>query len=143
MYMKIRRKSSATRKSECINCPSSARRFPEENRETGFRLCVGSQPFDFFINGKKWATTSLDAGWTNYDKQVLLYVTFDVTRLLNKGMNVLGVMLGNGFYNVPNERYFKLTTSYGVPKMKMLLEIEYDDGTKAAGGFRHQLEGDC
>jgi hypothetical protein len=94
-----------------------------------FAYVSGLGHFDFFINGEKVGNHFLDAGWTNYDKQVL-YVTFDVTRLLNKGMNVLGVMLGNGFYNVPNERYFKLTTSYGVPKMKMLLEIEYDDGTK-------------
>ncbi len=84
--------------------------------------------FDFFINGKKVGNHFLDAGWTKYDKQVL-YVAFDVTHQLNNGKNVLGLMLGNGFYNVPNERYFKLTTSYGAPKMKLMLKIEYTDGS--------------
>src|SRR5574344_1487200 len=84
--------------------------------------------FDFFINGKKVGNHFLDAGWTKYDKQVL-YVAFDVTHQLNNGKNVLGLMLGNVFYNVPNERYFKLTTSYGAPKMKLMLKIEYTDGS--------------
>lgn len=38
-------------------------------------------------------------------------------------------MLGNGFYNIPRERYFKMLTSYGAPKMIMNLVIEYSDGT--------------
>ena len=38
-------------------------------------------------------------------------------------------MLGNGFYNVPQERYFKLLISYGAPKMKLYLRIVYDDAS--------------
>jgi alpha-L-rhamnosidase len=89
---------------------------------------AGLGQFEFFINGEKVGNHFLDAGWTKYDKQVL-YVTFDVTKMLRNGQNVLGVMLGNGFYNVPNERYFKLTTSYGAPKMRLLLKIEFTDGS--------------
>jgi alpha-L-rhamnosidase len=89
---------------------------------------AGLGHFDFYINGEKVGNHFLDAGWTKYDKQAL-YVTFDVTAMLKSGKNVLGVMLGNGFYNVPNERYFKLVTSYGAPKMKLLLRVEYTDGS--------------
>jgi alpha-L-rhamnosidase len=89
---------------------------------------AGLGQFDFYLNGKKVGNHFLDAGWTKYDKQAL-YVAFDVTGMLSNGQNVMGVMLGNGFYNVPNERYFKLTTSYGAPKMRLLLKIEYEDGS--------------
>lgn len=91
-------------------------------------VCVsGLGHFDLFLNGKKVGNNFLDPGWTNYDKTAL-YVTFDVTGLLDEH-NALGMMLGNGFYNVPRERYFKQLVSYGAPKMKLCLCLVYDDGT--------------
>jgi hypothetical protein len=89
---------------------------------------AGLGHFDFFINGEKVGNHFLDAGWTKYDKQAL-YVAFDVTDRLQTGENALGVMLGNGFYNIPLERYLKLIISHGAPKMKLILRIEYTDGT--------------
>jgi hypothetical protein len=89
---------------------------------------AGLGHFDLFLNGEKVGNHFLDAGWTKYDKQAL-YVTFDVTGQLQTGENALGVMLGNGYYNIPLERYLKLITSYGAPKMKLHLRIEYADGT--------------
>ena len=83
--------------------------------------------FDFYLNGRKVGDHFLDAGWTKYDKEVE-YVEFDVTAMLRKGKNVAGVMLGNGFYNVPRERYFKLTNSFGNPKLRFLMRIHYADG---------------
>ncbi len=49
------------------------------------------------INGEKAGRNVLDPGWTTYDKRVL-YVTHDVTRFLRKGLNAVGVMLGQGWY---------------------------------------------
>ena len=46
------------------------------------------------------------------------------------GDNVVGVMLGGGFYNIPRERYFKLLQSYGAPKMRLKLVIRYEDGSE-------------
>lgn len=83
--------------------------------------------FDFYINGKKIGNHFLDPGWTNYAKTAL-YVTFDVKALL-KRENVLGIMLGNGFYNVPRERYFKQLVSFGAPKVKLALSLKYADGS--------------
>lgn len=85
--------------------------------------------FDFFLNGEKVGDHFLDPGWTKYDKEAL-YVAFDVTKLLREGENAIGVMLGNGFYNIPNERYYKLTGSFGSPKLRMKLFVYYADGTK-------------
>lgn len=84
--------------------------------------------FDFFINGQKVGTNFLDAGWTQYSKTIL-YATFDITTMLDQGENVLSAMLGNGFYNVPRERYFKQLISYGAPKLRTFICITYNDGT--------------
>ena len=83
--------------------------------------------FDFYINGEKVGNHFLDPGWTNYAKTAL-YQTFDVTALLKK-RKVMGVMLGNGFYNVPRERYFKQLISFGAPKVKLALSLKYADGS--------------
>lgn len=84
--------------------------------------------FDMYLNGDKVGNNFLDPGWTKYDK-CALYVSFDIADMLRRGNNVVGVMLGNGFYNIPRERYLKMITSYGAPKMKMKIEIEYTDGS--------------
>ena len=84
--------------------------------------------FEATLNGKKVGDHFLDPGWTAYDKHAL-YVTFDVTGELRQGINALGVMLGNGFFYVPGERYRKLTGAFGYPKMISRLLIEYIDGS--------------
>ena len=84
--------------------------------------------YDAFINGEKVGNSFLAPGWTNYDKTVL-YNTYDVTSMLNKGENVLGAIVGNGFYNVNRERYRKITITYGMPEMKSHLQLNYTDGS--------------
>lgn len=84
--------------------------------------------FDMYLNGSKVDDHFLDPGWTKYD-QCALYVSFDITHQLQQGENVVGVMLGNGFYNIPRERYLKMITSYGAPKMIMNIRIQYADGS--------------
>lgn len=74
----------------------------------------------------------LDPGWTNYDKRVL-YRAFDVAKQLKAGSNVLGVMLGRGFYGMlANDRwgFSKHATWIDQPALKALLIIEYADGRK-------------
>ena len=88
----------------------------------------GMGHFDMFLNGEKVGNNFLDPGWTDYDKSIL-YVTFDMTNQLQQGTNTLGVMLGGGFYNTPGERYLKLYTKFGMPKMKLHLKLNYEDGT--------------
>ncbi|MET0463836.1 MAG: family 78 glycoside hydrolase catalytic domain [Chitinophagaceae bacterium] len=95
-------------------------------RATAFISGLGH--FELTINGKKTGDHFLDPGWTQYSKHAL-YVTFDITKDLQKGANALGVMLGNGFYYIPGERYRKLTGAYGYPKMIARVMIEYTDGS--------------
>ena len=83
--------------------------------------------FELYMNGQKCGDHFLDPGWTNYRK-TCLYVPFDVTAMLAPGPNALGVMLGNGMYNVTGGRYTKFTGSFGEPKLMLQLKIEYEDG---------------
>ncbi|MBC7947375.1 MAG: family 78 glycoside hydrolase catalytic domain [Chitinophagaceae bacterium] len=84
--------------------------------------------FEMSINGRKIGDHFLDPGWTNYSRHAQ-YVTFDVTGQLKQGRNAIGVILGNGFYYIPGQRYRKMTGAYGQPKMIMRSVIEYTDGT--------------
>lgn len=88
----------------------------------------GLGQFELSINGKKTGDHFLDPGWTQFDKEAQ-YVTFDVTDQLQRGGNTIGVMLGNGFYFIPRQRYRKLTSAFGFPKMICRVFIEYKDGT--------------
>lgn len=85
--------------------------------------------FEMFLNGNKVGNRFLDPGWTKYDKYAL-YIPFDLSDQLQQGKNAVGVMLGNGFFNIPRERYFKLLASYGAPRLIMTINIEYEDGSK-------------
>jgi len=89
----------------------------------------GLGQFEMSLNGQKVGDHFLDPGWTKYDKHAL-YVTFDITNQLQQGNNAIGVMLGNGFYYIPGERYRKMTGAYDYPKMISRIVIEYIDGTK-------------
>jgi alpha-L-rhamnosidase len=85
--------------------------------------------FEMTLNGKLTGDHFLDPGWTNYEKEAL-YVPFDITAQLQQGPNSIGVMLGNGFYYIPRERYHKLLTAYGYPKMIVRIALDYQDGTQ-------------
>ena len=89
---------------------------------------AGLGHFELSINGTKTSDHFLDAGWTNYDKHAL-YVSFDITGQLKQGANAIGVMLGNGFYFIPGDRYRKLQLAYGYPKMICRIFLEYTDGS--------------
>ena len=108
------------RKSFAVNKPV--------RKATAFVTGLGQ--YELHINGVKIGDQFLSPGWTNYDKRVL-YNVLDVTSQVTNGNNAIGVMLGNGFYNVPNERYRKTLLAYGNPKMIMKLVVEYTDGTKS------------
>lgn len=54
--------------------------------------------YELYINGKKIGDHLLDPSFTRFDRRTL-YVTYDVTAQLQEGRNVLGVLLGNGWYN--------------------------------------------
>jgi len=87
--------------------------------------------FELTINGKKVGDHFLDPPWSDY-ADTCYYVRFDVAELLKPGENVLGVMLGNGMYNVRGGRYAKFLGSFGSPKLTLCLAV-------SQGGKEHVI----
>ncbi|WP_428937381.1 family 78 glycoside hydrolase catalytic domain [Fontivita pretiosa] len=85
------------------------------------------------LNGQLVGQNVLDPPWAMYNK-TCLYVVHDVTQLLRAGENVLGVMLGNGMYNVTGHRYRKFKGSFGPPRAIGQLHVEHTDGTSITIG---------
>ncbi len=84
--------------------------------------------YKLFINGKSIGDRFLAPGWTLYQKRCL-YNTYDITEQIKKGDNAIGVIVGNGFYNINRERYRKLVVAYGHPRLIFNIIIELKDGT--------------
>jgi alpha-L-rhamnosidase len=91
----------------------------------------GLGQFETRINGRNVTEAVLVPAWSDYRKRVF-YETYDVTPLLRTGENVIGVMLGNGMYNVEktNGRYTKFVGSFGEPKLIAQLHLRFSDGTE-------------
>ena len=85
---------------------------------------TGLGQYELSINGKKEGTAFLAPGWTYFDKTIL-YNTFDITSELLPGKNSIGVIVGNGFYNINRERYYKIVSAFGMPSMICRLKIIY------------------
>ncbi|MFC2138369.1 family 78 glycoside hydrolase catalytic domain [Bacteroidota bacterium] len=96
--------------------------------ESAYLFISGLGHYKAYINGNEISDDFLSPGWTNYDK-TCLYNTYNVTKEIQKGDNAIGIIVGNGFYNVNNERYRKLLITYGMPKAIAKLQINYIDGT--------------
>ncbi len=88
----------------------------------------GLGQYELYINGNKIGNRFLSPGWTYYQNRVL-YNTFNITKYLKKGENIIGAIVGNGFFNINNERYFKLLIAYGYPQLIFNITVTYNDGT--------------
>ena len=58
--------------------------------------CTGLGVYRFWVNGQPGSREYMAPGCTAYDKWIQ-YQTYDLTPLLQEGMNTFGVMLGNGW----------------------------------------------
>ena len=71
--------------------------------------------YELRVNGTRVGRSVLDPAWTPYSKRVL-YVTHDITRLLQRGGNAIAVSLGQGWY--------------GSRVLRIQVEIESEGGTR-------------
>ena len=96
------------------------------------------------LNGQKIGDQVLAPAQTNYDRRKLqkliyyhedqsrqrvLYNTFDVTKQLKQGGNVIGIVLGNGWYN-QRDRSVEGCMWYNTPRLLFQMELIYSDGHK-------------
>ena len=85
--------------------------------------------YEMTINGKKAGNQVLAPEWTDYHERVQ-YQTYDVTKSLKKGVNVIGAVLADGWYagglfSHPDRG------SYGFDRRLIgQLELLFDDGTR-------------
>lgn len=122
-----------------LRCPFSVDKPVREARFYG----TGLGWFELYLNGERVGEDYLVPNQTNYDvrpqlstrsivvtdpfeEYAVMYVSYDVTPLLRKGDNAVGVILGNGFYDVV--KYWP-AMGYGTPRFMGQIEIVYEDGT--------------
>lgn len=80
------------------------------------------------LNGAKVGDHQLAPGWTDYDKRVQIQA-FDITGSIQHGENVIGALVGTGWYAgyvgfEPGARHYGTT-----PQWLAQLHIDYADGT--------------
>lgn len=90
-------------------------------------LC-GLGQYELSANGTKVGNAVLASGWSLYN-HTCLYDTLDITSYLTNGNNAVGVMLGNGMYNVfATANYSKFTGSFGPPTLIAQIYLFYTNG---------------
>ncbi len=115
----------------------------EKDVEKAVAFVTGLGYFEFYVNGKKVGDDVLVPNQTNYGKRPgltnalinvednfrrykVMYLAYDIKSLLTTGDNVIGGILGNGFYN-PAKFWAE---AYGSPRFLGQIHITYTDGTE-------------
>jgi alpha-L-rhamnosidase len=85
--------------------------------------------YRLYINGHRIGDQVLTPVPTDYTRRIL-YNTYDVTREVSRGENVVGVVLGNGLFFTMRQHYktYKIK-NFGFPKLIAQLDIRYRDGS--------------
>ena len=100
--------------------------------------------FELYINGQRVGEDYLSPNQTNYstrpklntrdivvtdpfEEYLVMYLTHEVENLLVEGENAVGVVLGNGFYDMV--RHWP-AMGYGTPRFMGQIEILYEDGSR-------------
>ena len=83
--------------------------------------------YELHFNGRRVGDQLFTPGWTSYNKR-LQYQTYDVTNLVRAGDNVVGAILGDGWYR-GNLGFDGQRNVYGRRlALRLQLEIRYRDG---------------
>lgn len=98
---------------------------PELGKKVSVKLC-GLGFYELYLNGQRVGDQVLDPVVTQYDRRVH-YVEHDVTEYLVPGENVIGVILGNGWYNCHSEEVWHFDKASWRDYPKLLLQMEADD----------------
>ncbi len=94
---------------------------------------VGLGYCELRMNGRALSDHVLDPAWTSFERRVY-YTCEDLTEKLEDGENVLGAILGNGWYNpLPMRMWGRInirdSLTVGRPQLMAQLIIEYEDGS--------------
>ena len=84
--------------------------------------------YEVLIDGEKVGDHVLDPMVTQYDKRAR-YVSYDVSDRLTVGKHVIGVVLGNGWYNCHTSDVWHFDKATWRAYPKLLLDLEMTNGT--------------
>ena len=116
--------------SDSLPSPSPLLRgsFQVAERVRSARLYVTSLGlYEAYLNGQRVGDQLFTPGWTSYRRR-LQYQTYDVTQLVRPGANVVGAMLGDGWYR-GQLGFFGQRNLYGRRlALRAQLEIRYESG---------------
>lgn len=100
--------------------------------KSGRLYCTSHGLYEFYLNGEKVGDELFTPGWTSFEKR-LQYQVYDITGMLNDGVNAAGIMLGNGWWNGWS-RLFKIEPGQEQKnkdfEVLAQIEVEFTDGTK-------------
>ncbi len=87
--------------------------------------------YELHLNGRKVGDDLFTPGWTLYSKRIP-YQVYDVTGLLRKGPNAIGLLLGNGWWSSGLGWRTKAFFSKPSENLRLLLQLEvtFADGSK-------------
>lgn len=85
--------------------------------------------YSFYVNGRQGTDNLFTPGFTSYYKR-LQYQAYDITNLLQQGVNALGVILGDGWWR-GSTGAMDIKNNFGY-KLSFLgqLVLNYDDGSQ-------------
>lgn len=113
--------------------PMFRRQFALEGKIKRARVYLcGLGYYELFIDGRRVGNHLRDPDFTRFDRRDL-YVTYDVTPFLKCGANVVGVILGNGWFNMQSKTVWKWgrVSWRASPRLLLSLFVEYADGHTA------------
>jgi alpha-L-rhamnosidase len=91
---------------------------------------VSGGPHELHFNGIRYFDQLLNPVFVDFSNH-LPYNAYDVTDYLSQGLNTIGIVLGNGWYNFPEKTSWSYNEASwrGRPKMKFMISILYEDGS--------------
>ena len=139
----IQRTKSYTTYESFIPAPYFRKSFMLSSVEKQSKIVIcGLGFYKLYINGKDITKGELAPYISNPD-QILFYDEYDVGKYLNKGKNVISVLLGNGFLNNPGGDIwdFDQAPYRDAPKFAMSFELDGKVVFEADETFKKQSEG--
>ncbi len=90
---------------------------------------TGLGNYVFYLNGKRVGRDIFTPGWTDYPKRIQ-YQIYDVTKLLKKGENAAGALLGNMWWSSGLGWQKPGFYSHGPLRFLLQLVVTYKDGSR-------------
>jgi alpha-L-rhamnosidase len=86
--------------------------------------------YELSFNGQIAGDRMLDPAYTRFDRRIM-YSSYDISNLLNTGENVVGIILGNGWYNHQSTAVWNFHEApwRNRPAFCMDIRLVYEDGS--------------